>query len=156
MGVARSSPFAESDAMVHAAQIAAELPINATDRRRFIRSPCCGTLRPSALAVVRPGGQQSGDSRGQNSTIGLRFRPASSFGGGLCGLGKQPLGRRALRLCVTWNCLWNRAFKIKLTRPYVGLFSVALRGLYVPEFGFATHLRSADLLLFWYASRLAL
>jgi hypothetical protein len=43
---------------------------------------------------------------GQNSTIALRLHPASSFGGGLCGLGKQSLGvehsfriRVPLKLC---------------------------------------------------------
>ena len=54
---------------------------------------------------------------GQNSTIALRLHPASSFGGGLCGLGKQSLGvEHSFRIRVpltvvaltsTHHCTWN-------------------------------------------------
>src|SRR6516164_6394362 len=54
---------------------------------------------------------------GQNSTIALRLHPASSFGGGLCGLGKQSLGvEHSFRIHVpltvvaltsTHHCTWN-------------------------------------------------
>jgi hypothetical protein len=72
--------------MIHAAQIAAEPPINANNRQRFIRSP-----RQRDAATERFGCRQA-TAVGQNSTIALRLHPASSFGGGLCGLGKQSLG----------------------------------------------------------------
>src|SRR5262249_5384765 len=108
--------------MVHAAQTAAEPPMNANNRQCLIRSTSSAGRCDRAVAVVRTRGQRSGlacDSRRSKLNYYFEVPPASSF----CGVGKQPLGvEDSFRLRVTWDCLWNRAFKIKLARPNIGLF----------------------------------
>src|SRR5215472_12546699 len=97
--------------MIHAAQIAAEPPINANNRQRFIRSP---RQRDAATELWLSRSGLPCDSRRSKLNYCFEVPPASSF----CGVGKQPLGvERSFWLHVIWNCLWNRAFKTKLARP---------------------------------------
>jgi hypothetical protein len=89
--------------MIHAAQIAAEPPINSVSFDHLVSR----TLRPSALAVVRPGGQWSGlecDSRRSKLNYCFEVTPSQQLWRRLCGLGKQSTrGRRWATFTVRYK-----------------------------------------------------
>src|SRR6516165_860029 len=103
--------------MSQAAHIAAEPLRNANNRQRFIRSPRQRDVATELLGPEDNVLDWNATAVGQNSTIALRLHPASSFGGGLCGLGKQSLGvEHSFRIRVpltvvaltsTHHCTWN-------------------------------------------------
>jgi len=68
--------------MIHAAQIAAEPPINANNRQRFIRSPRqrdAATELWLSLGLEANGLDWHATAVGQNSTIALSFHQPAAF-----------------------------------------------------------------------------
>src|SRR5215472_4797072 len=68
--------------MIHAAQIAAEPPINANNRQRFIRSPRqrdAATELWLSLGLEANGLDWHATAVGQNSTNALRFHQPAAF-----------------------------------------------------------------------------